>query len=383
MSGRKSKKRGVIYYCGGCHMVAAEDEDCVECESCKIWFHTECQPESINKELYKIINQLEHEKKKLVKSTCIRVSWFCDTCADKCAEKEKDLEDLKKTVKENNVMLESLVKKQNTCKMIYNEVVAKAPIQPQVKSEGVNVYLKPLSAQSKEDTIRDFKEFNKHKFYKINKVFWNNNGEAKVNCADMESSKNLEKEFKLRFKNKYDVKTPKALLPKLQLCDLVEENYLNDEDLVKAIINQNNLSGFKEIHVKVLKRFKNNKNDTTNVIIETDPYTNSLLLGRKKIFCGHQMIKVVEYIFVRKCGKCYRTTHSTFECKLENKLCTKCGEKDHMMANCVQESPKCINCHEKAAKFGIQIDSAHLVTSKNCTSYLDLVKSIKRRIIQQ
>ncbi|KAK9880264.1 hypothetical protein WA026_010139 [Henosepilachna vigintioctopunctata] len=169
-------------------------------------------------------------------------------------------------------------------------------------------------------------------------------------------------------------------LPRLSIIN-VESDYImkNDEDIIRSIIEQNEISKDYTSKLKVFKKYiKTNRRNCGNIILELDPTLFNTILENGIIKIGWRQCTVYEYIGITQCYKCARFNHLARDCKNEI-TCVKCSGK-HNSKECEENRNKCVNCVYANQKTKLNLPTDHTAHDKQCPCYLRMVTKEQGKI---
>ncbi|KAK5643030.1 hypothetical protein RI129_009197 [Pyrocoelia pectoralis] len=200
-----------------------------------------------------------------------------------------------------------------------------------------------------------------------------------IGCEDNVGREKLKNEIEEKLENKYEVRVPESMLPRIRLNGCKDMNGVADDEVVKTIIQQNNLKIGKGV-MKVITRLHNKFFKDENIILEVDPATKDKIFSMGKLKCGWCIVDVKDHIHIRRCYKCNEFLHLAKDCKNKSR-CARCGEVGgHSDKDCSAEEVKCCNCNDANVKFNLRLDTNHKAYDLNCPTYLTKVRRKLRQV---
>lgn len=186
---------------------------------------------------------------------------------------------------------------------------------------------------------------------RINSIFQSKTGKIVIKCKDKLDQEKLVKNCEsanLPVRKMKDKQTRLMIngLP-VSLNELIAANgdgSLNYDPLLNVLVNRHSNSDAVKAGLSVNKVF-NAKNDTMSVILNADEKTVELLKADPVVYVGVRSFKLVSYIYVKQCFKCYELgDHLAIDCKKSGPNCGKCSDL-HDTKSCTNEtSKKCTLC---------------------------------------
>ncbi|KAK2578236.1 hypothetical protein KPH14_001021 [Odynerus spinipes] len=215
----------------------------------------------------------------------------------------------------------------------------------------------------------------------VTKVQEIKNGSIIIGCRDEIEREKLRAAAKEELKEKYKVEVPRVGLPKIKIVGVdTDEAEMNDNEILKALCNQNNLETGGEGHEqKVIYKYINKMNGKMNIILQVNNknFEEIILTGRLNL--GYRRYKVEEYVSIVQCFNCWGYGHMASRCK-KNGNCRKCGE-EHKEKECKETEPICINCTNRMNKYNItDTNIKHVANDRKCPCYLKIINKEKGKI---
>ncbi|XP_037942901.1 uncharacterized protein LOC119675767 [Teleopsis dalmanni] len=271
--------------------------------------------------------------------------------------------------KDNELLCSELLKKFNKCedkKESYAEKLKSS------NTSTVPITVKPIRKQLGDDTKKDLKmKINPSELnVKVNGFRTRNDGRVTIKCVTSKEREILANDIKKKLSDQYIIETPVLRYPKLFISGISEK--LENEDLVLAIKNQNNII---VQHIKVLKVYESYKNKKTfNAIVEIDGKAFKQFMKERRINIRWDRCIVYEHLNVMRCYKCWGFNHKASVCKEIDNVCAKCSETGHTHKECKNVFIKCVNC-VKAKK---TLNLRELSTDHDCRDVM--CKTLQRRV---
>lgn len=126
-----SSKSKIDHNCGSCNLIVMDEDDAIECELCKYWFHCTCQ--NVSKKLYDTINDVD----------CGALHWYCRTCNGTAGNMLKILASLQTNHSKLTSEVKGLKDEMKECKV-------KISNNQQKMEEKIDELKKDMSIHSKE-----------------------------------------------------------------------------------------------------------------------------------------------------------------------------------------------------------------------------------------
>lgn len=191
-----------------------------------------------------------------------------------------------------------------------------------------------------------------------------------LNCSGQQNIDNIQTEIQNKLGDKYSVNCPKIKEHRVKVVGIEEEEYnRKNEEIVEKIIKQNHIRHREETDFKIkILRKSNVFNKRFNIIMEVDTKTYQLFTVMEKISIGWTRCPIYSDYGILRCLNCCRYGHLSKECK-EKTVCPRCSE-DHELKNCNNKTNKCINCVTSNTKYGLKLDTNHVVWDvQSCDVY--------------
>lgn len=130
--------------------------------------------------------------------------------------------------------------------------------------------------------------------------------------------------------------------------------------------------------MKVLKRIEQRRNKRFyDIYLEVDKSTHRKILEEGNVKLGYSRGTAFDYVFVRRCFKCWGFNHVGNECT-SAVVCFKCAE-DHNALSCTSDIMQCNNCIVANKKFNLKLNINHWATDRECQCYIRILNLIKKR----
>ncbi|EZA53813.1 hypothetical protein X777_06629 [Ooceraea biroi] len=199
----------------------------------------------------------------------------------------------------------------------------------------------------------------------VSKMRKEGNGALILGYGSEKEIKQLKSTVENKLGNKYQIIEPRNAQLKLKIFNVDEEEMkCNEKQIVGMIIKQNNLEeenrGF---NMKIVKKIikKGNENSTSrmkkedgSLIIEVDDTTHEEMLRKEKINVRWKKCRVVNYVNVKRCFKCWGYYHVAANCR-RSITCSRCAG-DHKDSECKAKKEKCVNCMYKNKTYNMKIN---------------------------
>ena len=169
------------------------------------------------------------------------------------------------------------------------------------------------------------------------------NNEVTVNCSKLSSQKIKDKLIKELGKD-MTVEFLEKRNPLIRVFNV--ENDMDQDELIKDIIYRNNLET-KDFTINYI--YKNNRNNTRNLIMSVLPETYMKIKNSKGIYIGYERHNFIDDFNLNRCKKCQGYNHTDKKCIREDQ-CSKCAGSHNSESCNVTNTIACINCI-KANKF--------------------------------
>lgn len=155
---------------------------------------------------------------------------------------------------------------------------------------------------------------------------------------------------------------------------------VNQEELIDKIITQNSINTTEnELVLKVVNSYENKKGKT-QLILEVDPNTYSLILKKGHLNIGWRMYRIMEHINVIQCFRCCKFGHIAKNCHSPNDVCVNCADS-HKSESCKSQNIICANCKHAVEVLKIpNIDYNHKANDKMCSAYKRIYEQLQEKI---
>ena len=216
-------------------------------------------------------------------------------------------------------------------------------------AESTTVFLKPKSPTKIEELKTKFTASCNpaQEKIKIKSLRSTKGGLLVVECHHESDRKKIEASAKLA--DKFQVEKPKKRKPMLILYEV--DSTLREDDLKKAIMEQNLDGKIKGEDLELRFRTGPRNKPTTNWVIEVSPELRQNILNQGRVYVGYTGLKAKDFLQVARCAKCKDLGHVQKHCPGEER-CGHCGGKDHGKESCPdkQKPARCIPCSNKGKK---------------------------------
>lgn len=360
-------------YCLRCEIEFKRSEkSVVKCIICEEKYHGKC------------VKLTDEEIALLINNDFI--NFTCKTCSKmgvltEIKELKNIIQDLIKVVNEQKESID------NNSELI-NKIGNKLEINSgntQTYSETLNknreiLLIKPKNDQNNEITRKDLKvNIDPSKLaIGVENVKNIKNGGVIINCSDANSKGIMKNKVVEVMGDKYKVEEGQLKKPKIMIVG-AEEDFLEmeNEEVLKAIIEQNNKNWDGKVSV-VKKYSKRNKKNSTNIVIEVEPDIHVNILKTGKINIGWKKCVTYEYFDITRCFNCAGYNHKANKCT-NNTACFKCGE-NHKTDKCRSDIIKCINCTVITQKYKVNLNADHYAYDLNCPCYKKCIERESNKI---
>lgn len=207
-----------------------------------------------------------------------------------------------------------------------------------------------------EGLISDVKEINK--------------GGIVVECANDKALETVQKKISEEMGASYEIEKVKEQLKKrvIKLTGLTTK--LSEERVIECLKKQNEIENCKALRVIKIVDDKYKREESYNVLVETDSDTFDSLIAKKRVKIEYDSCRVFEHFNILRCFKCLGFNHRANEC-INKIACSKCGDM-HEAKDCKSELIRCVNCYDLVKKKLIDVDVSHYAFSVNCPAYQKL-----------
>lgn len=279
------------------------------------------------------------------------------------------MQEQQESIINTNEVLSEFVKHKVGKESIQHDQIKKSSYADVLTKNKEVLLIKPMKEQKNDETRKDLKvNIDPSKLaVGVENVKNIKNGGVVINCANANSKDIIKNKVVEVMGDKYKVEDGSFKKPKL-IVSGVEEEFLNmeNEEIIKAVVEQNdvNLEG----KLTVVKKYKKkNKKNSVNIIIEVEPDKYVNLIKKEKINIGWRKCNIYDYFDITRCFKCAGYNHKSNKCT-NNITCFKCGE-NHITNECKSEILKCINCLTIREKLKINVNPDHAANDLNCPCY--------------
>lgn len=247
------------------------------------------------------------------------------------------------------------------------------------------VVVKPKNKEQKQDeTISSIKGAIKPRDFAVRRMQGAVKGGVIIECENDDDCTKLVTEVEKKLGEKYEVRKPKNLLPRVKL--LRAEIYdTEDDEFLKSLGKLNKELGLNIDNAEVVKReevkfFKGRKlRDRFNVVLQVSAELYDKMMKQEVLSYGWGYSRVVDNVYIRRCYNCYGFNHIAAECK-NKPICSKCGSEEHVKKDCKVKREKCHNCVVANDKLRKGLDVNHSVWSLECEVYKRKLEVSKRAI---
>lgn len=292
-----------------------------------------------------------------------------DECKDIITKISNNVEDVKKSVKNNEDELKK-IKKNSYNSGGESNIKSYAGVLKDTANEPV-VLVVPKQKQDNKTTRNEIKEKIDPTIIPIDNIRNAANGTIVIEGKTSADVKLIKECAMKKMGDKYDVKMTELIKPKVLISGVREE--MSNDDITRYIKTQNNLN---DAHIKVINIFANR--DKFSIVVEVDSESFNKLMVEQRVNIGWNRCFVKEYLYVRRCYKCYGYNHNASECT-RKKSCKKCAG-EHDLIDCQSNNVKCINCVSANNTLKLNLDVDHMASSLDCEVFLRKLAAQRKRV---
>lgn len=199
----------------------------------------------------------------------------------------------------------------------------------------------------------------------------NKNIEIKANVEELTKIKQMIEESP-DLKEITDIIEPDKKVMKILLLKVPDD--ITEEDLLK---NLQYHKYFYEDDFQIIKPIQSQNSGFNNWIIQSCAKSCRNILKRQKIRVFTELIRVVNYIRIKRCTNCQGLSHHTaHECRWQPECANCAGE--HHVNDCATSVKKCANCVRYKYP-----DVNHAATDINCPRYQEVKQQTLEQYYQQ
>lgn len=243
-----------------------------------------------------------------------------------------------------------------------------------VSTEKYVVIVRPKTAQSSSETIKELNRKCNPNELNLNNVTKTKFGSVIIGCTSVEQQNVIKSRIESSISNEYDVSIKSPLSPKIKIFGITEMMQANVmEDLLKR---QNPI--FTQGDIKVLKIMQSeNDKQLYNAIVQLDKLSFERVMKNQKVLINWDSCIIKEHYSIVRCHNCSGFNHLKSECK-HNKACGRCA-KGHDTSDCDEETLACINCMSANDKYSLNLNTNHHVWSKKCEILKRKINRVSKR----
>ncbi|XP_076292176.1 uncharacterized protein LOC143214708 [Lasioglossum baleicum] len=292
---------------------------------------------------------------------------------------KQDIVDLKRSIQ--------VITTNNTTNKAENEIKSYSDAAKDKKKESILI-VKPKKDQESEATKKLVKEKVdiKNLGVGITKIKKRGKGSIILGCESEKEIKRLKDTVCEKLGEDFEIAEPKKRKPKIKIVNVNEEEMnLDDENLIDAILKQNEINREEEgFHIRVVKKIikarKNvneRKREEGSLLLEVDKATHERMLNKEKINIGWRKCFVFDYFNVKRCYKCWGYYHIAKNCTRQETCFKYAG--NHKANDCTTTKKRCVNCMHKIKMYNLKINDEHEAVSVECPTYIRALEEEKKR----
>lgn len=207
-------------------------------------------------------------------------------------------------------------------------------------------------------------------------------GDVIIRCENEDNMSKLKKEIDGKMGNSVTTEETKLFRPRIKLTGIKNIDHMLNEDLEKAIIQQNEFDKIENFYLKLVLKIQNKIFNDTTLILEIDENTlEEIKKNNNRVRIKWNTVVAKEHIYIKRCFNCWGFNHEGKQCKTE-KICGKCNSRGHKEENCdgKEDMVSCPNCVIAVNKYKLDIDGNHNVRDIKCPCYQRLFNMLKGRV---
>lgn len=190
-----------------------------------------------------------------------------------------------------------------------------------------------------------------------------------IKCNTQENLKQIHNLVQNISKQRYEVNIEKKRDPLLKVVGIETETTDYDE-IKQDIVKRNSIEDGQQVQVNYIYT---TKNQTKTAILQVSREVYAQIMNEKRVYIGCQRCRVFDEFNISQCGNCCLFNHSTKKCRNAPR-CLKCSQA-HLTSQCNRpEDKKCINCMAANKFLDKKRDENHCASElQKCETYTALV----------
>lgn len=338
-----------------------------------------------------------------------RLNWQCKNCSCKLPHSSKKVADVQDLLKENESLkreielLKIIVSEQNYSNKLLNERIEELKTNSVSTFQPLNINSRPTISYS--ETVKKLIKKDKQdsavllvksengnnieiaedvksniKPSELNNVVISNTKLIKdgllINCENKSSLSQLKTKLISNLGNKYTIKEPAKLNPRIIIYGVDKDFELNN-DFVEDMVKRNNIScGLEDFKIVT----KMEKRHSANIVLQVSPFVRKAIMYQQtpSVYIGWCKCAVADYVVVSRCFTCCRYSHLKSKCT-NSVTCPLCAGP-HEIKDCKSENVECINCIEYNKLRKTNLPTNHSVKDHCCSVYKMKVEALISKI---
>ncbi|XP_067614709.1 uncharacterized protein PF3D7_1120000-like [Eurosta solidaginis] len=257
------------------------------------------------------------------------------------------------------------------------QINAKSSYAEMAKRNANKIVIKPINNKNTKETKKALKKVIEPTEGLITTVTNINKGAIIVECKNSEAVEEVQKKVNKEIGQEYATEKLRETKKRRALKIVGLSTKLNDERIIECVKKQNDIEDNKELKIIKVYEDRNKREESYNIIIETDCETYEHLIEKKRIKVEWDSCRVFEHINVPRCFKCLGFQHKASDCTFKQ-ACSKCGEQ-HDVKECNSNIIRCVNCFDLVRRKVIDVEVDHYAYSTKCPAYIRYLQSKKAK----
>ena len=322
-----------------------------------------------------IASALEPLLQKIVKDELLHITATLDSLRGENAalnraviEQKQMILDLTAALREQDTQSKSLVSEKKCSSVSYaDKVTQQEPV----------VIIEPKPGSKNDNAANEIRGNLDPTKIAVSGLRTTSRGSVVVGCKNRSAADRLKVEAKNVLGDRYNVREPKVVKPRIKIVDISEELEFAEMERLVRLQNEEIFSDSSSIKVVHLRKSASKRDFVA--VAEFDAESNHSVLEAAHVCIGWDRCRVFDGFDLMRCYKCNDFNHKAKDCS-KKLICPKCcGPHRPRECQIDEDHMECSNCKYAVEKLKMKVDTHHPAWSKSCPVYLKKLE-VRRRL---